>query len=135
MAKKCILKLILVMVKLIIIILKVHANDHTLLSSAPTPLSTNLHPFHLNNEPMTCIHRCIKSTLKECEVEHFFESCTTIKLVCYLLKDPMHPKDYPNGLFDVILKCHFHCYSKMKRFGTLHAPCIVKCYEDKMEKH
>ena len=49
MAKKCTIKLKLVMMMFIIlIILEVHANNPTHISSAPTPPPTNLKPFQLD---------------------------------------------------------------------------------------
>jgi hypothetical protein len=96
------MKLILVTMKLIIlIILEVHASDLALprsISSALTLLPTNLHPFHLDTEDVTYIHRCILSTIKKCEVEKFLEWCIATNLVSCLFDDPMHPKDYPMSL-------------------------------------
>jgi hypothetical protein len=97
MGRNCMIKLILVMIELIIIVtLEVHANDPTPFSSASTPLPTNLHPFHLENEDITYIHRCVERTTKKFESSKvMIEYTVAEELLDCLFKDPMHPKDYP----------------------------------------
>jgi hypothetical protein len=51
MTTKCMIKLKLVMMKFIIlVILKLHANDLNPLSYAPTSLPIGLHPFQLDSD-------------------------------------------------------------------------------------
>jgi hypothetical protein len=131
-------KLMLVVMELIIlIILIVYANDPTPLSSAPTPLPTNLHPFRLDNEYMTYIHLCLETTLKKCDIpeESNIEFCIAKNLLGCLFNHPMHPKDYPISLGHALGKCHIHCLFDSRSYGISHAQCIADCYEDQMKKH
>jgi hypothetical protein len=102
------------------------------ISSALTLLPTNLHPFHLDTEDITYIHRCILGTIKKCEVEKILEWCIATNLVSCLFDDPMHPKDYPMSRCEVVLKCNHHC---RYHFGLHFAPFMVECYEEQMERH
>jgi hypothetical protein len=62
-------KLMLVMMELIIIvILKVHANDPTTPSSRPTTLPIGLHLFQLVNADTSYIDHCIETTFKKCKL-------------------------------------------------------------------
>jgi len=138
MARICTITLMLVIMEsIILIILKVYANDPTPLSSAPTPLPTNLHPFRLDNEYMTYIHLCLETTLKKCDIpeESNIEFCIAKNLLGCLFNHPMHPKDYPISLGHALGKCHIHCLFDSRSYGISHAQCIADCYEDQMKKH
>jgi len=127
-------KLMLVMMELIILVIfKVHANDPTTPSSAPTTLPTSLHLFQLDNADKSYIDHCIGSTLKKCKLtEPLFAA--NLLFEC-LFQSPTHPKDFPISLGDVTLGCFRHCHMKLKLIGEHHAHCLVYCYKEKMKQH
>ena len=117
--------MLVVMELIIFIILEVHANDPTPLSSALTPLPASIYPFHLDNEDMNYIHRCLESVLKLCEERFMMEYCIAKNLLGCLFKDPMHPKNYPTGFYKLLDKCYDNCLFTSQRIGIHHAPCIL----------
>jgi hypothetical protein len=127
-------KLMLVIIELIIlVILKVHANDPITPSSAPTTLLTGLHLFQLDNADVSYIDHYIESTLKKCK---FHEPlATTYFLLKCLFESPIHPKDFPISIDDMIVDCYKHCFMKLKLQGKAHALCLVHCYEEEIKKH
>jgi hypothetical protein len=135
MTRKCTIKLMLVMIKLIIlVILEVDANDPTTLFYVSTPLPTSLHPFKLDNEGMNYINICLGlRTVKKCGETLGMEFCVAKKLLQCLFKDPKHPKHHPISLEALQRKCFVYCINKLN-FGRDHANCIVRCYEDNMKK-
>jgi hypothetical protein len=140
MTTKCMIKLMLVMMKLIIpIILKVHANDLTPLSYASTSLPTSLHPFQLDNEGLKYSHYCIQHwTVRECinsRNKQSIPSCFNSRILNCLFKDKMHPKDYPISLHDLRKTCRSRCYWELRFFGLDRGTCVVHCYEEHKEKH
>jgi hypothetical protein len=135
MARKCMIKLMLVMMEsIVLIIFEVHANELTPLSFAPTPLPINIHPFHLDDENISYIDRCIERTLKKCEEQHHNQLCVAVNLTLSLFKDPMHPKDYPTNFLYVIGKCSYDCVVDSEHVGIHYASCIANCYEKLMTK-
>jgi hypothetical protein len=67
MTSKYMIKLMLVMMKIILIILEVHVNDPTFLSSASTLLPANLLPFQRDNKGINYICRCCELRIvKKC---------------------------------------------------------------------
>jgi hypothetical protein len=132
---KSMTKLMLVMMELIIlVILKVHANDPTTPSSAPTILPTGLHLFELDNVEKRYIEKCcIQDTFQKCKLKEPF--CTAEHLLECLFKSPMHFKDFPIEVGDMALDCFKYCYKKLKLRGYRHARCIVSCYNKEMKKH
>jgi hypothetical protein len=137
MARKSMVKLMLVMMKLIIfIILKVHANEHSILSSSSTLTlpPTSLHPFHLDNENMNHIHLCLESTIEECEKILLKMMCIGHLLFECLFKDPMHHKDHPIKLDDIRFKCIHHCRLEFETDYLGYAACLVNQYEKHIKK-
>jgi len=90
-------KLMLVIIELIIlVILKVHANDPITPSSAPTTLLTGLHLFQLDNADVSYIDHYIESTLKKCK---FHEPlATTYFLLKCFFKVQCILKIFPSAL-------------------------------------
>jgi hypothetical protein len=121
-----------VMMKLIILmILKVHANENTSLSPAPTALPTRLHLFQLDNEDMSYIDRCIESTLAK-RIKSIYIAKHLLECI---FKDPMHPKDYPIRFGEAWIRFYRHCILTKKLIGIHHADCVAECYREKMKKH
>lgn len=121
----------LVMMELIIlVILEVHANDHTRLSSSNlTPLATSLHPFQLDNGNITHIHHCLETTIEECLKKLY-------KMMCIgnlLFEDLMHHKDNPLNLYNIRLECIYQCRLEFKDDFLRYAACLVNYYERHIE--
>jgi hypothetical protein len=98
MARKCMIKLMLVMMKsIILIILEVHANDPTF--SLPLPL--HYQPTFIHSNLIMRI-RLISTVALKAHIEsmekNFMEYFIAIHLLECLFNDPMHPKDYPKDL-------------------------------------
>lgn len=127
-------KLMFVIMELIIFqILKVHTNDPTTPSSAPTTPPTGLHLFQLDNADMSYSDHCIDRTFKNCKLtEPFF---TAQHLLKCLFRSPTHPKDFPISLGDMALDCFKHCYMKLGLLGYRNAHCLVQCYEEETKKN
>ena len=133
MTSKYMIKLMFVM-KIILIILEVQANDPTFFSSASTLLPTNLLLFQRDNKGINYICRCCELRIvKKCGETNGSEFCVAKKLLQCLFKDPMHPKDYPISLEALKIKCFSYCIRVFK-FGSDHADCIVGCYEKNKKK-
>jgi hypothetical protein len=133
-SRKSMTKLMLVTMELIIlVILKVNANDSTTPSFAPTTLLTVLHLFQFDNANVSYIDHYIESTLKKCKLHEQF--ATAYILLKCLFQSPMHPKDFPINIGDMIVDCYEHCFVKLKLQGKRHALCPVHCYEEETKKH
>jgi hypothetical protein len=129
-------KLMLVMIELIILVkLKVHANDPTTPSSAPTTLPIGLHLFQLDNAKRNNIEKlCIEDTFKKCTLEEPF--CTAKHLLECLFQSPMHPNDFSIKLLGYItLECFELCYTNLGRHGFRYARCLINCYKRETKKH
>jgi hypothetical protein len=132
-------KLVLLMIEFtILIILEVHANDSTPLSSAPIPLPISFHPFQLDNYEMTHIHFCLERTLEVCGdipklVKHKNVCIVSILFEC-LFMNPMHHRDIHGGNEIIKTKCKRLCVKERKFRGLLLLPCLVTCYEDNIKK-
>jgi len=135
MSRKNMTKLMMVMMELIIlVILKVHANDTTTPSFAPTTLPTGLHLFQLDNAKRSYIEKCcIQDTFKKCKLEPV---CTAKRLLECLFQSPMHPNDFSIELLGYItLECFEICYMNAGRRGYLYARCLINCYKKETNKH
>jgi hypothetical protein len=134
MTRKCMTKLMLKLI--VLVILKVHANDPTPLSSDSTPLSSTLHTFQLDNEGMEYnYHPCLKHwTVIKCGKKQGSGLCIIAKIINCLFKDPNHPKDYPIELYDLKRRCISRCAFELKVFGIDRGSCAVKCYEEYKKK-
>jgi hypothetical protein len=115
------------------VILKVHANDPTTSSSSPTTLLIGLHHFLLDNADVSYIDHYIESTLKKCKLHEPF--ATTYFLLKCIFQSPMHTKDFPITIDDMIVDFYEHCFMKLKLHGKRHALCLVHCYEEETKKH
>jgi hypothetical protein len=138
MTTKCMITL--VMMKLIILmILKVYADDITPLSYTSTLLPIGLHSFQLDNEGLKYSHYCIRHPLvRECinyRIEEKIPPCFIARILNCLFKDKMHPKDYPISLEDLRSRCISFCYLELKTFGLDRGTCVVDCYKEHKEKH
>lgn len=137
MAEKCMRKLMLVMMELIILtILEVHANDPTLLSLslAPTPLPTSIHNFQLDNGHMTPIHICLESTLQTCEkilAMIHLERCIANNIFSCIFGNLIHP----NKRAAIKRKCLPFCILERETQGFSFASCLVDCCESYIGKH
>jgi hypothetical protein len=135
MCSESMIKLIFMMMKLIVLmILKVHANVSSPLSSALTPLPTSLHPFELDNEMKTDIFICIESTLGKCEEKPRMNTCIGYYLFDCLFSNPVHYKDAHSKLAIIMSKCRKFCIKKSKFHGLYVIPCLVDCYEEFFKK-
>ena len=95
MSRKSTIKFMLMMMELIVLmILEVHANNNTPVSSAPTETPNKLHIFEhdTGDKDMSYnIDRCIESTVTK-DIHAFYIAKNLLEC---LFNDPMHPKDYP----------------------------------------
>jgi len=137
MARKCIKKLILMMIELIIlVIIEVHSLNRTPFSPIhPSSLPTSLHhfPFHYSYN-----HHCLETTLEICEdIQDLpeLEWCITHHLFNCLFKNPIHLKASLEELEAIMEKCAHYClYGENKHEGIRLAPCFLDCWEKYTKK-
>jgi len=132
--------LLVMMTLIILMILKVHGNDHLIpLSYASTSLPTSIYPFQLDKDDLKYSHYCIRHPLvRECinsSTEEKILSCFIARILNCLFKDKMHPKGYPIKLHALTRRCISLCYLELKIFGLNRGTCVVDCYEEHKEKH
>jgi hypothetical protein len=138
MASKCIKKIMLVMMKfLILIILKVQANNLSSTSFSPSALPVLYPQSSKLDEVKPTIHTCFANGIKGCEktwplhnlfIHHVlgFESCLIKVHIIRWVKQ--HAKEEMNEEhFECIVRCAIN-HSNIK-------PCFTKCYEEHIESH
>jgi hypothetical protein len=132
MAMKCIKKLMLVMMELVIfIIVELHGSDPIHFSHNPAPVPTSLHAFQNDD---TYNQLCLESTVEKCEkIQKLIdlENCVVRNLFSCLFKHPIH---VPLKVrFTIPRKCILECFRRLR--GIRGAQCLLDCYEREMNKH
>jgi len=136
MAMKCIKKLMLVMIELIVlIIIEVHGNNPTPFSPSHTSLPIGVHAFQLDNSHG---HHCLESTLEKCEqiLElHKLERCIVRNLFSCLFENQIHLNQPIQERLDIVSKCIVSCLGVEAKQGIRLALCLLDCYKKHMTKH
>jgi hypothetical protein len=134
MAMKCIKKLRLVIVELVIlIIIELHGSDPTHFSYNPVPVPTSLDAFQIDH---TYNQLCLESTVEKCEkIQNLIalEKCVIRNLFSCLFKHPIHQKIPLRERITIHQKCIIECFGRLR--GIRGAQCLLDCYEGKMNKH
>lgn len=136
MARKCIQKLMLVMMELIVlIIIKVNGNDATPFSLDPTSLPISLHVFQLDQ---SYNHICFEKTLGKCEKileVRDMEKCILHNLFDRLCNNPIYLEVPIHEISTIIRHCILYCFEELECEGISSSSCLLDCFEEQMDKH
>jgi hypothetical protein len=136
MAMKCIQKLVLVMMELILaIIIEVNGIESTPFSLGPTSLPISLHVFQLDQ---SYNHICLEKTIEKCEIlveVTDLEQCIIRNIFQCLFKNPIH-LEFPKHKYPIIMRhCIHYCFGELSHKGISSASCLLDCFEEQITKH
>jgi hypothetical protein len=136
MAGKCIQKLMLIMIELIVLlIIEVNGNNPTPFSLGPAPFPTGLHVFLLDQSHN---HICLEKTVDRCEKYQRIrdvEDCIIRNIFPCLFKNPDHLEFPEHKRYKIMGQCIGYCFEILKSEGINSAACLVDCYEEQINRH
>lgn len=135
MAGKCIRKLMLIMIELIVlIIIEVKGNNPTPPSLGPTSFPISLHVFQLDQSHN---HICLEKTVQKCEkYPHilYVEDCIIDNIFPCLFKNPDYLEFPEHKHFIIMVHCIHDCFAVLK-CGLSSAACLLDCFEEQINMH